>query len=177
MSIQNKLGVFVAVVMLVPGVVSAATYNIWLKDVNGAPYAISGVKCAAAVVSTATDTVDIQDRAGDLAITIGKDCIEAGKPAADVSINGTVTVKSRMVATNASNSAVPSAYGVVGTLNVSSGVSLVLTDTGFTFTDGANPEVTGTYYLYNLASVPEPETLLLAAIGLAGLAWTRRKRR
>jgi hypothetical protein len=48
----------------------------------------------------------------------------------------------------------------------------------FTYVIDPSTTITGTYHLVNnVNSVPEPETLLLSLIGLAGLALTRRKRK
>jgi hypothetical protein len=160
--------------MSLVGEANAATYTVWLKDAGGTPYALSGEKCAVGTI----------DSAGSFNMTIKQNCFVAGQPSADETFSGTGTLDTSAVQTNANNAPVSTADGI--TFNGSAGTpTLALSWSSnsphigtrtFTWADGANT-VNGQYYLFTLASIPEPETLWLALAGLSALALSRRKRR
>ena len=175
MSMKYKLGVLAAVAMLVSGGAVAADYTVWLKDAQGQAYQSGGVKCATGTMNTA----------GAFTMNITAGCFATGQPATAVAISGTGTLNTAMIQSK-TEQPVSSADGITF-----SGENLKLDwiskapATGtrvFTFTiPGAtvnDPSTTiiGSYHLFNVNSIPEPETLLLSLIGLVGLALTRRKR-
>ncbi|OYY94296.1 MAG: hypothetical protein B7Y41_08230 [Hydrogenophilales bacterium 28-61-23] len=168
MSIQYKLGFLAAFAMLVSGTAFAETYTVWLKDANGNPYAIGANKCATGSMDTA----------GAFTMNIAQDCFAAGVPAAAVAISGSGTLNSAMIQSK-TELPVASADGITfssSSLNLTWASNAPSIGTrNFTFTEGANT-VSGAYHLFNINSIPEPETLWLALIGLAGLVLTRLKR-
>jgi hypothetical protein len=177
---KYKLGVLATVAMLMSVGAGAAdkTYTVWLK-----PFLNGAERCAVGTVTTQVTPSTLEDRTGAFSLTIKAGCIAAAVPAADTTFTGTATIKSAMVQTNGQNEPVASAVGLV--LPVTSSTS---GDTGSLQLDYPNTSTTlilngqtiqsgaTTYYLFTTNSVPEPETLLLSLIGLAGLALTRRKR-
>jgi len=165
---QYKLGVLAAFAMLVSGGAAAATYTVWLKNAAGQPYEIGGVKCATGSANSDTNLFSMTIKAG---------CFGSSVPAADVIITDqSGTVKTAMIQSK-DELPVSSADGITSsgsvlTLTWSSNAPAIGTR-NFTF-----DTISGTYYLYNdIRPLPEPETLWLALAGLAGLAWSRRKRR
>lgn len=79
---------------------------------------------------------------------------------------------------------IPSVVSINGNLSSGNGNNhytiRFLADKTFTVTrnTGQDPQVgAGTYHIYNINSVPEPQTLWLALLGLSGLAWSFRKRK
>jgi hypothetical protein len=178
MSIQNKMRVLAAVAMLVSGSATAATYNVWLKKTQGQAYQIDNQKCAVGTV----------DSVGAFNLTIEAFCFGDGQPAAQVTISGNGTLHTADIQTNANNEPVSSADGI--TFNDQNLVmtwgpkALAVGARVFTYTIPGAAQgdqatvIAGLYHLHNqAASIPEPETLALALIGLAGLALTRRKRK
>jgi len=175
---RRTLGVLFAVVlgaMSLIGEASAATYTVWLKTIAGVPYVDnSNQKCAAGTI----------DDAGSFNMTISQNCFGAGQPSATETFSGTGTLNTSLVQTNANNAPVSTADGIsftgtAGTstliLSWSSNSPNIGTRT-FTWSNGTNT-VNGQYYLFIPGSLPEPETLWLALVGLSALALFRRKRR
>lgn len=175
---RRALGVLFAVVLgtlSLVGEANAATYTVWLKTIAGVPYVDnSSQKCAAGTI----------DDAGIFNMTISQNCFGAGQPSATEIFSGTGTLETSLVQTNANNAPVSTADGITfsGTagsstlaLSWSSNTPSIGTRS-FTWTDGTNT-VNGQYYLFIPASIPEPETLWLALVGLSALALSRRKRR
>lgn len=177
MTIQNKMSVLAAVALFISGSAAAADYTVWLKDAQGQAYQINNVKCATGTMNSA----------GAFTMNIAADCFAAGQPAAAVAITGNGTLNTAMIKSK-DELPVSSADGITFsgdnlTLVWSSNAPAIGTR-GFSYViPGAtvnDPSTTipGTYHLVNnVNSVPEPETLLLSLIGLAGLALTRRKRK
>jgi len=174
---RRTLGVLFAVVlgaMSLIGEASAATYTVWLKSGPDSPYEIGGVKCAAGTINDA----------GSFNMTISQNCFGAGQPSATETFSGTGTLNTSLVQTNANNAPVSTADGIsftgtAGTstliLSWSSNSPNIGTRT-FTWSNGTNT-VNGQYYLFIPGSLPEPETLWLALVGLSALALFRHKRR
>jgi hypothetical protein len=176
MSIQYKLGALAVSAMLMTGNAFAKTYGVWLKGANGA-FVLNNVKCA-------TGTVDSVSRAFNM--TIAANCFSAGNPAAQTTISETGAVVKTAMIQSKDEQPVSSADGVEFpgaslTLAWASNTPAIGTRT-FVYNDGTT-QAAGTYHLFTqdpqdpVNQIPEPETLILALAGLAGLAWTRRKRR
>ena len=180
MSIQYKLGALAVLAMLMTGNAFAKTYGVWLKDPSGNAFVQGNLKCATGTVNSDT---------GAFNMTIEADCFTTGVPAAQTIISETTgaVVKTAMIQSK-DEQPVSSADGVEF-----SGASLTLAwalkapeigSRTFTFVNDQNLiQAAGTYHLFTqdpqdpVNQIPEPETLILALAGLAGLAWTRRKRR
>ncbi len=176
MSIQYKLGALAVLAMLMTGNAFAKTYGVWLKDPSGNAFVQGNLKCATGTVNSDT---------GAFNMTIEADCFTTGVPAAQTIISETTgaVVKTAMIQSK-DEQPVSSADGVEF-----SGASLTLAwaskapeigNRTFIYNGGTTP-VAGSYHLFTQDNagnpIPEPETLILALAGLAGLAWTRRKRR
>jgi len=175
MSIQYKLGALAVLAMLMTGNAFAKTYGVWLKDQSGNAFVLNNLKCA-------TGTVDSVSGAFNMTIAAG--CFTTGVPATTTPISETGAVVQTAMIQSKDEQPVSSADGVtfsgsVLTLAWASNAPAIGTRT-FVYNDGTT-QAAGTCHLFTQDNagnpIPEPETLFLALAGLAGLAWTRRKRR
>jgi hypothetical protein len=168
-----------AVLLGASGTAAAATYNIILKSGGAA----NG--CATGGFSFTKTTVGTSPATSPSVTLNGS----AATPCFGVNQNltlstGTVNVTVANVTLNGQDQG-PNVVSISGSLSSGGNGANDYTinfanDKSFTVTKniGQNPVVgSGTYHIYNINSVPEPESLALALLGLGALALTRLRAR
>ena len=167
-----------ALLLVASGGAMAANYNIILKS-GGAPIA-----CATGGFSftkTTTGSFPATSPSVTLNGSAATPCFGVAEPR---TLNlGSLNVVVANVTANGQDQG-PNVVSINGSLSSSNGsTDYTITfrnDTSFTVTQNTdeNPEVgSGTYHVYNLESVPEPESLALAILGLGALALARLRAR
>lgn len=167
-----------AVLVVASGGAMAANYNIILKS-GGTP---SG--CATGGF-TFTKTTTGSFSASSPSVTLNGPAVTPCFGVAELrTLNlGALNVVVANVTANGQDQG-PNVVSINGSLSSGNGSNhytiTFLNDKSFTVTQntGQNPQVgSGTYHVYNLASVPEPESLALVVLGLGALALSRLRAR